>query len=98
MSLMGNLFGQGPVQQNQNGGILGMFSNVADMVQKFQQFSRNPVGSLLQMKPNVSIPQDAMNNPRAAVEYLINSGQMTKEQFNQFGQTANQIQPLLPRF
>ena len=96
MSLMGNLFSQGPFQQG--GGIFGMFSNVAEMIQKFQQFSRNPVGSLLQMNPNVNIPQNAMNDPKAAVEYLINSGQMTQEQFNQFGQTAKQIQPLLPKF
>lgn len=95
MSLMGNLFGQG---SGQLGGILGMFSSVAEMIQKFQQFSRNPVQSLLQMNPNLNIPQDYMNNSQAAVEYLINSGQMTREEYDRFCQTAKQIQPLLPRF
>ena len=95
MSLMGNLFGQG---SGQTGGILGMFSNVAEMIQKFQQFSRNPVQSLLQMNPNLNIPQEYMYNSQATVEYLINSGQMTREQYDQFCKTAKQIQPLLPRF
>ncbi len=96
MSLMGNLFGLGSAQQT--GGFLGMFSSAAEMVQKFMQFSRNPVQSLLQTNPKLNIPQSVMNDPKAAVEYLISTGQMTQEEFNQFGQTANQIQPLLPRF
>lgn len=96
MSLMGNLLGFGA--QQQSSGPLQMFKNIADISQKFQQFSRNPVGSLLQMNPNLQIPQNIMNNPQAVVQHLISSGQMTQEEFNQLGQTANQIQPLLPKF
>lgn len=36
-------------------------------------------------------------NPRDAVQQLLNSGQMTQQQFNQYSQMANQIMSMLPR-
>lgn len=36
-------------------------------------------------------------NPRAEVERLLNSGQMSQQQFNQFAQMANQIRALMPK-
>lgn len=35
--------------------------------------------------------QNVIKNPKAEVENLIKSGQMTQQQFNQLSQTANQI-------
>lgn len=96
MSLMGNLLGFGA--QQQTGGFLQNLKNIADLAQKYQQFTRNPIGSLLQMRPNVQIPQDITNSPQAVVQYLVNSGQMTQEQLKEFEQAAQQIQPLLPKF
>ncbi len=96
MSLMGNLLGIGNSQQA--GGILQMIKNIGDIAQRYKQFSQNPVGSLLQMNPKLQIPQNIMGDPQAVVQYLISSGQMSKEDFEQFGQAANQIQPLLPKF
>lgn len=34
-------------------------------------------------------------NPEQKVKQLLQSGQMTQEQFNQFAQTANQLRSLL---
>ena len=67
-----------------------MFSNMASMMQKFNQFRQNPVGALMGMGFNV--PQHLQNNPEGIVNYLRNSGQMTDEQFNQFSQMAQQFQ------
>ena len=103
MSLLSNFFNQnnapiaGPIGQ-QNNGFLGNLANMSALFQKYRQFAQNPVGALLSMNPNLNIPQNLMNNPEAAVKYLIDSGQMTQEQFNQFGQAANQFQSMFPRF
>ena len=37
-------------------------------------------------------------NPREEVEKLLNSGQMTQEQFNQYSQIAQQIAPMMGKF
>ena len=37
-------------------------------------------------------------NPREEVEKLLNSGQMTQEQFNQYLQIAQQIAPMMGKF
>ena len=36
-------------------------------------------------------------DPRQRVQELLDSGQMSQEQFNQLSQTANQLRHLLPR-
>ena len=38
------------------------------------------------------ISQEALQDPQAAVQAMLNSGQMTQEQFNQLQQMAKQIQ------
>lgn len=37
-------------------------------------------------------------NPREEVEKLLNSGQMTQEQFNQYSQIARQVAPMMGKF
>ena len=56
---------------------------------QFQQFKSNPMSFLLQR--NVNIPQQYMNNPEAAVKYLMNNGQMSQEQYNQLSQMASKL-------
>ena len=73
-------------------GGLSNFQNGMNMLQKFQQFAANPVAGLMSMNPRLQIPQNLMNNPEAVVRHLINTGQMTQEQYNQLSQTANQLQ------
>ena len=60
----------------------------------------NPLFSALggqQMNPIAQLVADArklrqtMQNPRAEVERLVQTGQMSQEQFNQFSQIAQQI-------
>ena len=60
----------------------------------------NPLFSALggqQMNPMAQLVADArklrqtMQNPRAEVERLVQTGQMSQEQFNQFSKIAQQI-------
>lgn len=94
MSLMSNLMGFGGNSQNPLSGIM----NIANIFQKLQQFAQNPLAGLMNMRPNVNIPNDVGNDPQAMVKYLIQSGQMSQNEFNQYSQTANQWQNILPKF
>ena len=55
----------------------------------FQQFRQNPLQFLLSRR--INIPQQYMNDPKSAVEYLIRNGQMSQDQFNRLVQMANQM-------
>jgi len=88
MNLMRNIFGGGP----QAG---GPFSNIASLIQKFQQFITNPLGFLLGM--NLNIPQNLGNDPQGMVQHLRNSGQMSPDQFDQLSQMANTFQQFLQK-
>jgi hypothetical protein len=63
-----------------NQGTRGMFSN----------FMKNPFQFIAQ-KRGINIPGEYANNPQAAVQYLLNSGQMTPEQLQQLKNKANQM-------
>lgn len=39
--------------------------------------------------------QTFQGDPRAEVQRLLNSGQMTQQQFNQFSQMANQVMQMM---
>jgi hypothetical protein len=39
----------------------------------------------------VNIPKECLNDPREAVQYLLNSGQMSQESLNQLMQKANSL-------
>ena len=56
---------------------------------QFQLFKSNPISFLSQRE--VNIPQQYMNNPQGAVQYLLNSGIMSQEQYNQISQIASQF-------
>lgn len=56
---------------------------------QYQQFKSNPMSFLIQR--NVNIPQQYMNNPEQAVQYLLQNGQMSQEVFNQISQMAPQL-------
>ena len=55
----------------------------------YQQFKSNPMSFLIQR--NVNIPQQYLNNPEAAVKYLMNNGQMSQEQYNQINQLKTRL-------
>ncbi len=56
---------------------------------QYQQFKSNPMSFLIQR--NVNIPQQYINNPEQAVQYLLQNGQMSQEVFNQISQMAPQL-------
>lgn len=64
-----------------------LFQN--QLANQFQQFKSNPMSFLLQR--NVNIPQQYANNPKEAVQYLLNNGSMTQEQYNQISKMASQL-------
>lgn len=65
------------------------FGSMGGFLNQFRGFVQNPVQFLMQRRLNIS--QEALNNPQAAVQQLMNSGQMSQAQFNQLRQTASQI-------
>ena len=56
---------------------------------QYQQFKSNPMSFLIQR--NVNIPQQYINNPEQAVQYLLQNGQMSQDAFNQISQMASQL-------
>ena len=60
-----------------------------NIMSQFQTFQKNPMQFL--MSKNINIPQQYMSNPREAIQYLLNSGKMTQENFNQLSQMASQM-------
>lgn len=64
---------------NHNNGTNGLFNN----------FMSNPFQFLLSKRINV--PPEYQNDPKAAVQYLLNSGQMTQDQLNQLRNRAAQM-------
>lgn len=66
------------------------FGSMQGFMGQFQGFMSNPMQFMLQRKLN--IPQQFANNPQAAIQHLMNNGQMSQEQYNQLQQMARQIQ------
>jgi len=59
------------------------------MNNQFDIFMANPIGYLA--KKNITIPQQYMNDPHTAVEYLLNHGTMTQEQLNSLIKKVQQM-------
>lgn len=72
-----------------------MFNSVFQQLQKpnlmnsFQSFMQNPFEALV--KSRLNIPNEYMNDPHSASQYLVSSGQISQEQFNKAYQTAQQM-------
>lgn len=64
--------------------------NINAIMGQFQQFMQNPAGFLAQHRLN--IPQGLQNNPAGAIQYLLNNGAMSQDQYNQLRQMAEQVQ------
>lgn len=64
--------------------------DIGNIMAQLQGFVQNPVQFFLQRRMN--LPEGALQNPQAAVQSLLNSGQMTQQQFNQLQSMAKQIQ------
>ena len=57
----------------------------------FNQFGGQQVNPMQQLVDDARKLKQTMQNPRAEVERLLQSGQMSQPQFNQFSQIAQQI-------
>ena len=57
----------------------------------FSQFGGQQVNPMQQLVEDARKLKKTMQNPRAEVERLLQSGQMSQSQFNQFSQIAQQI-------
>ena len=61
----------------------------SSLMGQFQSFMRNPIGYLIEKK--INIPQQYMNDPQQAVNYLISSGQMDQQTLNNLRARAGQM-------
>lgn len=66
------------------------FGSIQGMLGQFRGFMQNPMQFMIQRKLN--IPQEYMNDPNEAIQYLMNSGKLTQEQYNWAVQQAKQIE------
>ena len=57
----------------------------------FSQFGEQQVNHMQKLVEDARKLKQTMQNPRAEVERLLQSGQMSQSQFNQFSQIAQQI-------
>ena len=57
----------------------------------YGQFGNQQTNPMQQLVADARKLRQAMQNPRAEVERLLQSGAMSQQDFNRFGQMANQI-------
>lgn len=58
------------------------------MVQAFMQFVQNPSAMLQRF----GVSPQALSNPQALIQQMLNSGRITQEQYNQASAQARQMQ------
>ena len=63
-----------------------MNNNQSNMNEQYNNFKNNPMQFLAQR--GINIPQQYMNNPKSAVQYLLNSGRMSQQGFNNLSNIA----------
>ena len=61
--------------------------NMMNMLAQFQQFKKNPMAMLSQ---RFNSPQN-LSDPNDIVKHLVDSGQVSKDQINQFSQMASML-------
>lgn len=66
-----------------------MMPNMMSLMNGFRGFMQNPTQAMLQNK--FGIPQQFMNDPNGAIQYLLNSGKISQAQYNQIKQMADQL-------
>lgn len=61
------------------------------MMKAFMQFMQNP-GAFFQQRGMQMPPQSALQSPQGMIEYLMNSGGVSQQQYNQAAAQAKQAQ------
>lgn len=59
------------------------------LMSQFSSFMQNPMNFLMRKK--INLPPEYSNDPHGAVQYLLNSGQMSQQQFEQLRNQAAQM-------
>ena len=74
------------------------FGSMQNMLGQFRQFIVDPMGYIMQK--NMGIPQKYMNNTDEAIQYLMNTGKLTQQQYNEVNEVAKKIQnnPMFKQF
>ena len=65
------------------------FGSMNGFLNQFKGFVQDPARFIMQRKMGLS--PDAFQHPQAAVQQLMNNGQLSQQQFNQLQQTAHRI-------
>lgn len=68
------------------------FGSMQGFFGQLQGFMQNPMQFLMQNKLNLPNNINPMQDPQGAIQYLMNNGMMSQEQYNQLQQMAKQIQ------
>ena len=66
--------------------------NINALMGMFNGFMSNPMAFLAQHKLN--IPQQYMNDPQQAIQYLMNTGKVNQQMYDNAVRQAQQIQNL----
>ncbi len=61
----------------------------SNMMQMLQNLKQNPMQFLIQRKFNV--PQNVQNDPNAIIKHLMDTGQVSQQQYNKAMQMAQQF-------
>lgn len=61
-----------------------------NLIKQYNDFTQDPFTFMLQQR-GIDIPKEYRNNPKGAVEYLVNSGKMSNEQLNYMKELARSM-------
>jgi len=59
-----------------------------NMFNQFMAFAKNPMSFITKM----NVPQQYLNNPDSIIQYLMNTGQISQDQYNQIVKQAKELQ------
>lgn len=62
--------------------------NVKGLLNAYSQLMQNPTQILQQL----NIPQEYANDPQGAIQYLMNNGKITQQQYNNASNQLKQLQ------
>ena len=63
--------------------------NLVQLMGQYMGFMKDPRGYLL--KNNLNIPEQYLNNPQDAIQYLMNTGRVNQQMYNDAINQARQL-------
>lgn len=68
------------------------FGSMQGFMGQFQGFMKNPMQYMMSKKLNLPQNINPMQNPNEVIQYLMNNGKLSQQQYNQLQNVAKQIQ------